>query len=169
MNKPIKPKKPTKNSAPPSKVKRFEKLLAKKNGKVELLDFDDYKIVDKTDLGWPREYIDWDKLESGGYEWSLEYDLTFSLLTQVHDILGHDFRINDQTNSDGYFEYWIIEYNGENPNFEKESQDYENRFKNYERESARYIQEIEKYEEFKKNQKIARLQKELKEIETSNP
>ncbi len=152
MKAPSKPKKPSKNQAPPEKKRWVEYNIffsdSEKSFKFTTNSLTDEEIED-CDLYLP-EYID------------------KKLISAIQDKFGSsiDYRIQ--------VDYWDGEFNirALEEISEKEYsvllEQYQDRFIEYEKKLKAYEIEKQKYEEFKKADKLDKLKKQLKELEKAN-
>lgn len=154
MNKPIKPQKPNKRENPPVNYELVEKVIMTSDNDIVLISYDEYKKVN------PGE--DWPAWENQGLNLFSER-LRYSHIKRIKELLDEnvgDFYI-DPEYYDGYLQEISVGYNQLKPpgQYQKELDKFNNRFTIYEQKMQDYLAELSDYEEFKKTQKIARLQK----------
>lgn len=157
MNKPIKPKKPSKRDLPPTRTITISKLLVRdSNGKFKLIDeISDPLIFSDPDSNEINNELFpyWNHLEDAGYSIKTE-TLKYSDYKLIFEqVPSDDFEINHQYNEDGYFSWTCISFEIVDPCYELKLTRYNNRFADYEAALAKYNAELDKYNEFTKRQK----------------
>jgi hypothetical protein len=167
MNKPIKPKKPSKYEPVPSTEKLFTKILVFDNANKQYLLIDEKShpriFVDDEGNDICQGYLNYDELERLNYEHDFS-SLKFSALQVIFNILQKDFTVEECVDRDGYSMYTEIWYTDSNPNYKKELEIYNNRFLKYEEDLKKYNQDLENYNKFKTEEKRKKLEQELKKI-----
>lgn len=168
MKKPIKPKKPSQREHPPSLNITERKLLVvdNNNNKFLLIDNDSHPEVfsDKYSL-----YPTWTELENLGFNWDMK-TLSYSDYQKIYKECytpSDDFTVNHIYNCDGYYDYSIVEYKTIDAKYDEKLKKFENRFIEYEAAIKNYESEIIKYNEYKKQEKITKMEKELKKLKSS--
>lgn len=146
-----KPRKPTKNCAPPSNT--VKKRMA--------LYWNDVNDVNELILPeiHPDESVTYNNIDinDGPFNRVDEYELTFSILKQAADILKiNNFEIRMETDYDEYFCYWYILYEENRPIdvYKKELDLHNRRFEVYE-------EQMKKYDEWKKSEKIRKMNEKI--------
>lgn len=176
MKKPIKPKKPSNMSSPPSKVIKIQKLLLFNESlqKWEAVDHVSHPNIFTFETNYIKggEAIkevnnelcpNWEELDNYGY--SFEDGLSYNQYQQIsRDLNLADFTICSVHNEDGYYIHSIIEYSAVDPEYNNKLEKYNNRFNLYTEALKAYEVELAKYEDYRKGKRRERLEVELQKL-----
>ena len=156
---PHKPSKPSKREPAPSRQILIHKLLViDKDKKYHLLDEKSHPQVFPYGDFEPN----YDELWKLNFDHELE-GLKFSDYKLIFDILSIDFKINEIIEND-YYQYSVVEYVIDDPDYDLKVEKFNNRFKKYEDDLIKYDVKFKEYQELKRLEKVAKLEKELKKV-----
>jgi hypothetical protein len=176
MKKPVKPKKPLTTSSPPTEVITIRKLLlfdesSKKWIAVdhishpEIFTFETNYIRDGEAIKEINNELcpNWDEL--GDYEYNFENGLSYKQYQRIaYDLHLSDFTISQAHNEDGYYIHSIVEYSAADPEYKTKLEKYNNRFNLYAEALKVYEVELAKYEDYRKEKRREKLEKELQKL-----
>lgn len=168
MNKPIKPKKPSKNDPTPTPIITVYKFLVKdRGGKFKLIDeVTDPSVFTDPDSGKTNDelFAYWDQLEYSGYDHDLQR-LSYSDYKLIFEqVPSDDFEVEHQYNSDGEYDWTYVSYKIADPDYQLKLNKYHNRFTDYEIKLKQYEKELAKYNEFKKEKTRQKLKQKLQSL-----
>lgn len=125
MNKPLKPKKPSKNDFPPQEFIHVDKWLVEKNSDLILIDPEIEKEL--FDDGYPN----WEKLEELDYEMVHKDSYSYSFIQKIYEIVKQDFEFGNSLDRDGYVMGLIVTIKIKDPNYESKLNKFTRRFDIY--------------------------------------
>lgn len=168
MNKPIKPKKPSKNNPAPTPIITVYKFLVKDSGgKFKLIDeVTDPSVFTDPDSGEINNelFAYWRQLEYSGYDHDLKR-LSYSDYKLIFEqVPSDDFEVEHQYNRDGYYDCTYISYKIADPDYQTKLDKYHNRFTEYEFALKQYEKELAQYNEFKKEKTRQKLEQKLQSL-----
>lgn len=167
MKRPKKPKKPLKSEPEPTKFITEHRYVYNQYGQgptTILLTEAEIEPPDGLELEEEDEW--WDDFYST-YGTPSETLTLREVLDWKDQLPVDDFSFEFWRDRDGYVKSIIIEYEIPKPKaqYDMEMAAWKSRFKDYNAKLAVWTKEMEKYEEYKKSQKIAKLQKEISKLE----
>ncbi len=163
IQRPIKPKRPSKNDSPPLDKITVTKILVfnENTKKYEAIDYKNCPDAFNGDL----DSFNCNELEAY-YVWDIDR-ITYQQMMNVYrdcNFPADDFIITPQYNRDGYYEYTTIEYQIPDPDYNKKLEVFHDRFTDYERQLRQYYEDLAAYEGIKKEKRREKLEQELKSL-----
>lgn len=162
MDKPLKPKKPLKNQEPPAQFETIKKVIMVNYKTKELVLVDEkYRNTENRAEEMPQYEVD--NLENFGEGLKYSDVLKFKQLLPPEI---QDFTIEESSNYDGYYDYTYLTYRQAKTleQYQKELNEFNNRFNKYEKALVLYEAKLKIYEDWRRSQKLAKLQKEIETL-----